>query len=95
MALTGAQKATLQEIVGLTESTELDYLLLGVNSYQETRIAADIATWDGIKDSHVKLKGGQDGVDFDNERERAAIVQRLKTHLRMSTAGGMTMLSRA
>jgi hypothetical protein len=80
MALTGPQKVTVAEITleKLAKIAELAPLL---TSDQETSIIADLATWASIRDSHVKVDGGRDGIDFDNERKRAAIRGRIRIAL--------------
>lgn len=59
-----------------------------LNSDQEDMIVAHLATWfEGarpLKNSYIKLKGGRDGVDFDNERKREAIRQEIRKALGLS-----------
>ena len=80
MALTGAQKVTVAEITYETYQ-RIDGLAGSLNSDQESSIIADLATWATIRDSHVRLAGGRDGVDFDNERKREAIRRRIRKAL--------------
>jgi hypothetical protein len=80
MALTSPQKVSVAEITYETYA-KIDSLASSLNSDQETSILADLATWATIRDSHVKLKGGSDGVDFDNERKREAIRMRIRKAL--------------
>lgn len=80
MALTGPQKVTVAEITFETYA-KIDSLASSLNADQETSIVADLATWATIRDSHVKLEGGRDGVDFDNERKREAIRKRIRKAL--------------
>lgn len=80
MALTGPQKVTVAEIT-YEKYAKIDELAPSLNSDQETSIIADLATWALIRDSHVKLEGGRDGVDFDNERKREAIRRRIRIAL--------------
>lgn len=80
MALTGPQKVTVAEITYETYE-KIDSLASSLNADQETAIIADLATWATIRDSHVKLEGGRDGVDFDNERKREAIRKRIRKAL--------------
>jgi hypothetical protein len=80
MALTSAQKVTVSEITReplATVSTAADAL----TAEQQTVLIADTVTWNLIRDSHVKLKGGSDGLDFDNARKRAAIFYRVRDML--------------
>jgi hypothetical protein len=39
-------------------------------------LADDIDAWEAIRNSYIKFKG--DGVDFNNERKRAAIFYRVR-----------------
>lgn len=77
MALNATQKVTVAEITQETHAT-IDSLSSSLNAEQETSIIADIATWNLIRNSHVKLT---DKVDFDNERKRSAIRQRVRKAL--------------
>jgi hypothetical protein len=47
-----------------------------LNAAQESMLADDIDAWEAIRNSYIKFKG--DGVDFDNERKRAAIFYRVR-----------------
>jgi hypothetical protein len=80
MALTGPQKVTVAEIT-LEKYAKIEDLAPSLNADQETSIIADLATWATIRDSHVKLKGGRDAIDFDNERKRQAIRGRIRLEL--------------
>lgn len=80
MALIAAQKVTLTEVT-LRSLLEIEAATGLLGAEQEAAIIADLATWATIRDSHVKLKGGGDGVDFDNERKREAIRRRILNHL--------------
>lgn len=83
MALTGPQKVTIAEIV-YEEYDTVDALAPSLNADQETSIIADLATWATIRDSHVRLKGGREAIDFDNERKREAIRRRIRKALGLS-----------
>jgi hypothetical protein len=80
MALTGEQKVAVSEIT-LEKYSTIENLVLELTSDQEASIVDDLDTWETIRDSHVKLQGGSDGVDFDNERKRAAIRRRIRLAL--------------
>jgi len=80
MALNGPQKVTVAEIT-LEKYAKIEALAPTLNSDQLTSISDDIETWETIRDSHVKLQGGSGGVDFDNERKRAAIRGRIRLAL--------------
>lgn len=47
-----------------------------ISAAQELILVDDIDLWESIENSFVKYKG--DGVDFDNERKRAAIFYRVR-----------------
>ncbi len=77
MPLSGAQLALTAEIT--RESyTSVQALVLPLTTDQQSLLTDDLDTWEAIRDSHVKLQGGSDGVDFDNARKRAAIFYRIR-----------------
>jgi hypothetical protein len=49
-----------------------------LNEAEETLLINDIEEWQRIYNSYVRLKGGSDGIDFDNERKRSAIFYRVR-----------------
>lgn len=77
MALTEAQKVTVAEIARESYSL-INSLASSLNASQEASILVDVTLWGTIRNSHVRLKGGSDGLDFDNERKREAIRQRIR-----------------
>jgi hypothetical protein len=84
MALTAAQKVTIQEIT--RESlTDVSDAAADLTAEQETVIAGDIATWASgstpLRNSFVRLKGGSSGVDFDGGRKRREIFYRVREML--------------
>jgi hypothetical protein len=83
MALTNEQLVTVAEITRELFST-VENLAVDLLTAQEDSIIADLATWATIRDSHVKLLGGKDGIDLDNERKREAIRQRIRKMLGLS-----------
>jgi hypothetical protein len=80
MALTEAQKVTVSEITYETYAA-IDGLTSSLNASQEATILVDVTLWGTIRNSHVRLDGGSDGVDFDNERKREAIRKRVRKAL--------------
>lgn len=80
MALTGPQKVTVAEIA-LEKYAKIEEIASSLNADQEESVIGDLDTWAPIRDSHVRLNGGADGVDFDNERKRAAIRGRIRLAL--------------
>lgn len=77
MALTGPEKVTVAEITYETYA-RVDELASALNADQEASIVEDIETWEGIRNSHVRLTGE---TDFDNERKREAIRRRVRKAL--------------
>lgn len=87
---------TEDEIVTVAEIITEDYaatvtLLEDINVNQAASIRDDLATWATIRDSHVRLRGGSKGVDFDNERKREAIRQRIRKALGLSLVSSELM----
>jgi hypothetical protein len=83
MALSDEQLAYISEIT--LESLESVVALVAEADFtpeQESLISDDIDTWEAIRNSYVRFKG--DGVDFDNERKREAIRQRMRKMLGLS-----------
>lgn len=80
MALNPTQQVTVAEITQETLAT-IESLASSLTAEQETTIAADIVMWNLIRDSHVRVKGGRDGIDFDNARKREAIRERVRKAL--------------
>lgn len=80
MALSAAQKVALVAITRRT-AAEIETATQSLSAETEAAIADEIDTWEPIKDSHVKVQGGSDGIDFDNERKRLAIRQRIMDYL--------------
>lgn len=80
MALIGAQKVTVAEITRESYAT-IDTRAADLNADQEAFIVARLVVWATIRDSHIRIKGGKDGIDFDNERKREAIRQAIRKTL--------------
>jgi hypothetical protein len=77
MALTATEKVQVAEIT-LEAYSVIDALAVNLSNEQITSLQDDLDTWEAIRDLHVKLKGGSDGVDFDNKRKRDAIRERVR-----------------
>jgi hypothetical protein len=75
MALTSDQLALIAEIVRESYASVVT-ATSSLNTAQESMLADDIDAWEAIRNSYIKFKG--DGVDFDNERKRAAIFYRVR-----------------
>lgn len=80
MSLSGSDIVTVSEIAQETYD-DVAILAVSLTTDQENSILDDLDTWGTIRDSHVRLKGGKDGVDFDNERKREGIRQRIRKML--------------
>lgn len=78
MALTSEQSAWTARITRETVSA-VTSASTSLTTEQELILADDIDLWQTIENSFVKYKG--DGVDFDNERKRAAIFYRVRNML--------------
>lgn len=78
MALTSEQIALTAEIVRESYADVAD-AAEDLIAAQESLLSDDLDLWEVIRNSHVKFTG--DGVDFDNERKRAAIFYRIRNML--------------
>jgi hypothetical protein len=77
MALVSNQIALTAEIVRETYASVVS-ATSSLNAAQQTLLIDDLDLWEAVRNSFVKLKGGGDGVDFDNQRKRAAIFYRVR-----------------
>lgn len=82
MALTAAQKAMVARLTRETYPT-INALprLSALTPAEEELLIDDADKYEAIQDSHVKLQGGANGLDFDNARKRAAIFYRVRIML--------------
>jgi len=80
MGRNAPQQVTVAEITR-EELATIESLTSNLTTEQETSIIADIAVWATIRNSHVRIKGGGDGLDFDNARKRDAIRERIRKAL--------------
>lgn len=93
MALNAAQVVTLAEILGETPDeaqAALDALPrrgydAGEVTAIENAVIADIAVYAALKDKHLRVSGGRDGVDLDFDRDRGALRTRNRIRLGMSS----------
>src|SRR6267142_2272571 len=76
---------SIREIVGLgtssSETSELDGKLSACNGAQVTRTKRDITKWDAIAYGTTKSKGGMKGTDFNIDRDRLLITNRVRVRL--------------
>jgi hypothetical protein len=84
MALGEDEKAALMEILKIQELSELEWRLDNLTNAQETRVKADIAAFELIKDDTVGISGGKYGVQIQPEESRSLIRERLRLHLKIS-----------
>jgi len=82
MALTGEQIVAVAEITRESYST-IAGLTPSLTPDQENSLSDDLDIWASIRDSHVKLSGGSNGVEFDNTPKRAAIFYRIRNMLEL------------
>lgn len=78
MALASNELVVVAEITYETYE-RVEELVVSLNAAQEEALRDDLDTWEAIRNSFVKFKG--DGVDFDNERKREAIRERIRKML--------------
>jgi len=87
MALSDADIVTIAEITREFYTTIAD-LVIDLTAAQEASLEAEIITWNEgtspLRDAHVRLLGGKDGIDLDNERKREAIRMRVRKMLGLS-----------
>lgn len=77
MALTNEQIALLAEAVRESSATvSAAIAAIDLSAAEEALLSADATLYGTIRNSFVRFKG--DGVDFDNERKRAAIFYRVR-----------------
>jgi hypothetical protein len=82
MAFADAEIVTLAEIVGENyQATQ--WWAQNLTTGQEASARADLTTWATLRDKHTRIRGGEDGVDVDPSRKRAAIRRRLRLMLRL------------
>jgi hypothetical protein len=82
---------TVREIVGNKTFETIESLCGELNSAQESAMNDDVGKWEEIKDKHLRMVGGADGIDIDNERARRAIRKRVTERLGLATTttGGL------
>lgn len=80
MALVSNQIALTAEIARETYASVVS-ATSSLNAAQQTLLLDDLDLWEAVRNSFVKLKGGSDGIDFDNQRKRAAIFYRVRQML--------------
>ena len=83
MSLSDGELVTVAEIAR-EELSDITIYAGYLTDEQVTSIQADIVTWATIRDKHLRVKGGKDGIDLDNERKREAIRQRVRKQLGLS-----------
>jgi hypothetical protein len=87
MALSPAQIESVREMVGDKTFATVESLCAEMNAASEAAMADDVDEWDRIKNKHVRLSGGSDGIDVDNERYRAALKRRVRLRLDLPVGG--------
>lgn len=89
MALAAAQIESVREMVADKSYSTIESLCTEflINSAIESAMSDDIDEWDRLKNKHVKLSGGSDGIDVDNERARSALKNRVRRRLGLPSSG--------
>lgn len=101
--LTALETDKIREIAGLSAvlinsgETPINLFVNQLTPERRQVLRAEIDAWDAVVDSYVKLAGGQDGVDFNQERARMAIRKRVLDTLGIdaSRAGDSNRVMRA
>lgn len=85
---TDTEKESIREILqlNLTQANEdfIDATLATFNDAHKTAITADIAQWADVQYGTTKTKGGQRGTDYDTNRERLYITNRMRSRFDMA-----------
>lgn len=76
MALTDAQKATLVTMT-YKPLADIEAAATSLSAESEALIVEYIEVWQPIKNEHLILHGGRDGVDINDERSRRTIRRRV------------------
>ncbi len=62
----------------------------------EAELSGIADSYDSIKEKHLRMAGGRDGIDLDFDRDRAALRSRARSLLKMTAASFMpTMMTKA
>lgn len=88
MPLTSSQLESVREMVGDKTYSTIESLCEELNAAQEAAMVYDVTEWERIKFKHVRMVGGDEGVDLDNERNRSALKRRVRQRLQLPV--GMT-----
>jgi hypothetical protein len=85
MAFTDAEVETVREIVDLPSSSlsELAAKLAVLNTAGENATRADIAQWSKIRYGGTRVQGGIKGTDYDIERDRTILANKVRRRLNM------------
>lgn len=79
MALSNSKIALLAEAVRETSAIVSAAIEdQGLNSSELILLSDDADLYESVRNSFIKLKGGSDGLDFDNQRKREAIFYRVR-----------------
>jgi len=89
ITLSSAELETIREIVGSETYSTVESLCSELNDAAKSAMQDDVDIWDGVKNKHLKMTGGTDGIDLDPGRSRKAIQRRVRQRLSLSfTRGG-------
>lgn len=85
VAFTETEAEYVREICRLTNSTswvaDIAAKLAGLNDGQASAARRDIAQWQAIEYGTTKTRGGLRGADYDTDRDRLLITNRMRMRL--------------
>lgn len=99
MALNESQITALADLVGEEYDDTKDAVAELANYTADERAAieaaiiADLAVWATVRDKHLRVSGGRDGVDLDYGRDRGALRRRNRERLGMPAISESEILS--
>lgn len=84
---TDSEKESIREILQIPFNTSnLNFIEAGLllfNDAHKSAITADITAWADVQYGTTKTKGGQRGTDYDTDRERLYITNRMRARFDM------------
>jgi hypothetical protein len=96
MPLSETQTALLAELVGespedtaLALTAAVTGLSAGLTAAVQTQLTEIVTEYGAVRDKHLRVAGGSDGVDLDYDRNRAALRDRARVALKMSASSLM------
>lgn len=94
MALSPLQIERVREIIGYRSYSAVATLMLGLNTVQETETISDIADWELIRKKNTRItRVDTIYLDIDKDRDRLAIINRIRLRLGLSRIESETDLA--